>query len=421
MDLSFFDVSSTRDTAVSVDASPVGLGAVLWQRGDSSEWKPISCASRLLTSTETRYSQLEREMLAIVFGLVKFRQFVLGRHVTVFTDHKPLVSIIKKTFDEVPARVQRWLLALLPYDFVLEHRPGTAMVCADALSRSPVSDVEASAEESRSMQEFVGLILAEAPVSSDSIRVAIEQDPFLASLRARIISKSWSSLSSAEEAYFRVRNSLSVVDGLIMLDSRFVVPESLRKPILRLAHEGHPGLEIFLDNLRRSVWWPQLTRDATDFAQSCEVCWRMKTNSPQPLQPSDVVPVWHTVAVDLVEICGRHLLSLVDYGSRYPELVPVNDTSSRAIVQALMSIFARFGFPRELISDNGPQFVSAETKAFLEQANIRHVRASPHYPCSNGMVERFHATVRRRFEATDSSLFLSATFTSSAIFNTNLS
>ena len=394
--LCFYDVSPERPTSISVDASPLGLGAILWQKRDNDEWCPVACASRSLSDTESRYSQLEREMLAVVFGIVKFRQFVLGRDITVLTDHKPLVNIVQKSFDCVPARVQRWLVALLPYSFTLEHRPGVTMLLADTLSRAPLKNIPAAAEETRSMKEFVGLVLTEAPVSVEDLKKATDVDPVLGLLRTRILSGSWSKLSEAEDVYFKARPFLTVADGVIMYDNRVVVPQSLQTSVLRLAHEGHPGLDTFLDNLRRTVWWPHLTRDATRFATACEICWQMRSNPNQMLQPSDIVPVWHTVAVDLVEIESRHLLSLIDYGSRYPELLPLTQTTSGAVIDALAGIFSRFGFPRELVSDNGPQFVSEKFRRFLKMADIKHIRCSPRYPSSNGMVERFHATVRRR-------------------------
>ena len=115
--LAYFQPAPNVPTAVSCDASPRGLGAILWQQGSSGQWLPVTCASRSLADAETRYSQLEREMLGVVFALTRFRQYVLGRHVDVFTDHKPLLSIVRKPFDDVPPRLQRWLVALMPYDY----------------------------------------------------------------------------------------------------------------------------------------------------------------------------------------------------------------------------------------------------------------------------------------------------------------
>lgn len=111
--LAYFNTSISTPTAISSDASPRGLGAILWQRDEHDRWAPITCASRSLTDAEVRYSQLEREMLGIVFAITRFRQYVLGRPFEVITDHKPLISIVRQPFDEVPPRLQRWLVALM--------------------------------------------------------------------------------------------------------------------------------------------------------------------------------------------------------------------------------------------------------------------------------------------------------------------
>ena len=84
-ELAFFQTDTSIPTAISCDASPLGLGAVLWQADNSNQWLPVSCASRSLTDTESRYSQIEREMLGVVFALNRFRQYVLGRHVMLFS------------------------------------------------------------------------------------------------------------------------------------------------------------------------------------------------------------------------------------------------------------------------------------------------------------------------------------------------
>lgn len=122
--LAYFQPSSTVPTAISSDASPRGLGAMLWQREERGQWTPVSCASRSLTDIETQYSKLEREMLGVVFAITRFRQYVLGRTVEVFTDHKPFLSIIPKPFDEVSPRLQRWLVSLMPYQITLTHVAG---------------------------------------------------------------------------------------------------------------------------------------------------------------------------------------------------------------------------------------------------------------------------------------------------------
>lgn len=121
----------------------------------------------------------------------------------------------------------------------------------------------------------------------------------------------------------------------------------------------------FLDSLRKRVWWPGLTRDANTFAERCGVCWRRRINHAQDLHPSELEGVWNKLAVDMVTIEGHTCLSIIDYGSRYPEVILLGSTTTTAVIDKLMEVFARFGLPSVLVSDNGPQFVSAEMEQFL--------------------------------------------------------
>ena len=108
----------TKQTEVPVDASPVGVGAILAQEG-----KIIACASRVLTDIEQRYSQTDREMLAVVFSVKCFHLYLYGSNFTVYTDHKPLLGIYKRQ-KLVTTRTERWRLWLIPYDMTLKYRPG---------------------------------------------------------------------------------------------------------------------------------------------------------------------------------------------------------------------------------------------------------------------------------------------------------
>ena len=107
-----------KQTEIIVDASPVGLGDLLIQDG-----KVISYASRALSDVESRYSQTEREMLAVVWGVEHFHLYVYGAQFSVVTDQKPLIGIFKN-HKQTSARIERWKLRLMPYDCKLIYRPG---------------------------------------------------------------------------------------------------------------------------------------------------------------------------------------------------------------------------------------------------------------------------------------------------------
>ena len=121
-------------TQVIVDASPVGLGAILVQEG-----KIISYANRALSGVEKRYSQTEKEALAIVWGCEHFHLYLFGSDFTLITDHKPLEIIFNNGKSRPPARIERWRLRLQPYDFTVTYRPGSNNP-ADYMSRHPYTE-----------------------------------------------------------------------------------------------------------------------------------------------------------------------------------------------------------------------------------------------------------------------------------------
>ena len=118
--------------------------------------------------------------------------------------------------------------------------------------------------------------------------------------------------------------------------------------------------------------------------ECCSECWRRRTNSPQDLLPTEIEGVWEKLAIDLVSIEGHFVLSLIDYGSRFPMLKVLSSSSTTAIVDELDEVFALFGLPSVLVSDNEPRFVSEQMNTFLQRLGIRHIRSSPRYPRSNG-------------------------------------
>ena len=123
---------------VSADASAYGLGAVLLQQHAPSEWKPVAYASRAMSETEQRYSQIEKEALAIVWACEKFSDYIVGKPVQLETDHKPLVPLLTTThLDRMPPRVLRFRLRLTRFDYSVEHVPGKFLYTVDTLSRAP--------------------------------------------------------------------------------------------------------------------------------------------------------------------------------------------------------------------------------------------------------------------------------------------
>lgn len=181
--LKYFEPS--QELTLQSDACGTGLGAVLTQNG-----QPIAFASRALSDAETRYAQIEEELLAIEFSLEKFHQYKYGRPLTVQSDHKPLEVIYKKPLHRAPKRLQRLLLRLLVYDVTLVYRRGKQMELVDTLSRAylPYTDLSPLQieVEARNMAQ-------DLPVSAtrlEDIRKHTEQDETLQEV-TRIILSGW--------------------------------------------------------------------------------------------------------------------------------------------------------------------------------------------------------------------------------------
>ena len=180
-----------------------------------------------------------------------------------------------------------------------------------------------------------------------------------------------------------------------------MVPKSLQKETISRIHEGHQGVDKYRLRVRDSVWWPGVTSQVQQFVENCRECAQEARLRKEPLIPTPLPDYpWQTVAADLFELKGAQYLLVVDYFSRYPEVYKLASTTSDAIIKPLKSIFARHGVPEVLRSDNGPQFASREFQEFAKRYGFQHNTSSPHYPQSNGQVERMVRTIKGMLKKT---------------------
>ena len=239
--LSYYDSSSPL--AIQSDASQKGLGAALLQ-----SQKPVAYASCALTDTETRYAQIEKEMLVIVYPLEKFNQFTFGRHVTVYSDHKPLETILKKPLACAPRRLQGIIMRLQKYYLEVRYEKGTEMHIADSLSRAYLPSTEHPTGADFKHVNMASFL----PISHQQlqeIRTETEKDETLQILKS-VILQGWPVERNAVPAqvtpYYSVRDELSVQDGLIFQSDRVVIPKALRGEIKLKRHPSHMGAESYL-------------------------------------------------------------------------------------------------------------------------------------------------------------------------------
>ncbi len=373
-----------EELTIQCDASQHGLGAAILQRG-----QPVAYASRALTPAETRYAQLEKEMLAVVFALNKFHQYTFGRHTTVLSDHKPLSSIIKKPLDSAPRRLQGMLMRALQYDIEIVYLKGTEMHIADLLSRSHLSTTEGGEDFERiNMVQFL-------PVRQErleKIRIAVKSDPIMIKL-SDVIQAGWpeekKDLPVELVPYFHSREEYVVQDGLIFKGERVVIPSILRPEIRKALHSSHLGIESCLRRARECVYWPGMNSDLKEYIQQCEICnSQPKAQQDEPLMSHETPDrPWEKVGVDLMDVKGTAYLVTVDYFSNFWEVDRLNTTTAAVVIKKLKSHFARYGSPAVLISDNGPQFSCEEFHKFACEWDFEHRTSSPGHAQSNGMAE----------------------------------
>ena len=390
------------ETKVAADASSFGLGAVLLQRM-ANNWRPVAYASRALSETERRYAQIEKEALAVTWACTKFSDYLLGSKFLIETDHKPLVPLLNtKHLDCLPPRILRFRLRLAKYDYSVVHIPGKLLYAADALSRAPTSPV--TPMEDDSLQDDAELlastVISSLPASKQRLGVYADgqkSDPTISRVRW-YCQNGWPGKHEVEplvKPYWEARCSLTLCDDLLLFDNRIVVPLALQKETIDKIHEGHQGIERCRMRAKSAVWWPGMSKQLMQRVQQCPVCISNSSVRQAPLMVSSLPKYpWQVVGTDFFELDRKQYLVVVDYFSRYPEIVKMNSTTSACTIAALKNIFARYGIPEVVRSDNGPQYSSHEFAAFARSYQFHHATSSPLFPQSNGQVERMVQTLK---------------------------
>ena len=386
-----------KETLVSTDASSYGMGAVLMQRQDDGEMKPVAFASRSLTSTEVMYAQIEKEALAATWASERFSMYLLGKCYTLETDHKPLIPLLStKLLDEVPARVQQFRMRLMKFRYNIVHVPGKQLIIADTLSRAPRENTHITSNDLQDeVEAYVNLIMETLPATErwlQEIRLQLEQDEVLQQVMAYCkqgLPEHLTSIPGPVQPYWCYRGELTVQQGLLLKGTMLAIPSNMRLDILECIHAAHQGIAKCRDRAKSTVWWPGLSSQLGEMVKNCAICCKEMTNRQEPLIPSPLPDrPWQKLAADLCEYKSQQYLVVVDYYSRYFEMAKLSSTTSSDIINHLKSIYARHGISEVMMSDNGPQFSSSAFAQFAKEYGFHHITSSPTFAQSNGGVER---------------------------------
>ena len=423
---------------VEVDACNHGLGAVLSQKKDD-KLQVIAYASRSVSKSEISSAQKRSsrrlELLALKWAVAdKFRNYLLGRRFTVYTDNNPLTHLDNAKLD---ATEQRWAGELSVFDYRIQYKPGRCNSNADCLSRYPVDQATPLPPAGTELTSLTPTSLQSTIVPDDVIEQATYSKPEPVSVAQCAIVTRHSSrdetlrpvidalcknthpsaeqrthLSETQIALLKERKKLRV-EGETLLRTAYihgeevtqtVLPPSEQTHAITLAHDrvGHLGFDRTYEQLRRVVYWPSMRADVKKYLDTCPRCQIAKAPAikvHQPLGSLQASRPLQLVAMDFHTIerstDGREkILVLTDAYTKWVVAVPVRDETAFTVVKILIEKWITiFGVPEQLHSDQGRSFEAEVVQQLCRHYDIKKSRTSPFHPAGNGQTERFNRTM----------------------------
>ena len=361
-----------KPIVVQTDTSVYGIGCAMLQSS-----KPVAYASKALQAHEQGYVALEGEALAVAWALEKHHHFLYGQCFTLETDQKCLETILNRSIVESSPRLQCIITKCLPCDFKVKYIKGKDNVLADCMSRLPAGSDILSTSQINLPKISVNCITANVRASDLQTQCIIEatsKDDTLTLLKHTVNNgwpKSIKDVTQEIQPFWNFREQITIEKGLLLKNTRIIIPNSLQPELVEWIHEGHLGLEKCLARARSTVYWPNMQKNLTDKLQSCPSCLKYARANPKrrpdktlPLGPEIPLHPWLKLASDIFHFNGTDYLLVVDYISCFPVIRRLSSQTSKAVIEQLKSIFAEYGVPDTLITDNGPCYDSKEFKSF---------------------------------------------------------
>lgn len=367
------------ETELHTDASALGYGAILLQRGNEDNlFHPVYYSSGKTTSAEAKYPSYELEVLAIIKALKKFRVYLLGITFKIVTDCRAFTLTMNKK--DLCVRVARWALLLEEFHYTIEHRPGKSMVHVDALSRNPLPAC---------------LVIDETDAGLTArLRRAQEEDDGVKRLRELV------SRGQAQEYTLRGNLLFRESDG----DLQLVVPRRMQAQIIRRAHEqGHFSVNKTESLVKNDYWIPNLRRRVEEIVRNCVACILAERKQGKqecflhPIEkgkvPLDTLHMDHLGPLPSTKKTYHHILVVIDAFSKFVWLYATKSTSTHEVLTRLRKQAAVFCNPRRIVTDRGTAFTSSEFEEYCKVQNIEHILITTGVPRANGQVERVNRTL----------------------------
>ena len=298
------------------------------------------------------------------------------------------------------SRLQRYAVKLAAYDFEIEYVKSTKNCHADALSRLPLgSSGGASRRKADDGCSYLNYVEESFPLTFKEIKSESSKDPLLSKIYGYVMF-GWPSHVNveSEKPYFNRKDNLHVDHGCLIWGYRIVIPGSLRETILKEIHDGHSGVVKMKQIARNYVWWETLDADIERVCAECAACRSQRAQPPPaPLHPWPwPSEPWSRLHLDFLgPFQNKYYLIIIDAHTKWIEVEKVNSTSASVVINRLRRLFARFGLPKRIVSDNGPPFSSVEFEVYLGRNGIKHSLTAPYHPATNGAAENAVRTIKR--------------------------
>ena len=397
----------SKPFTLQTDASGRGIAAVLYQ-GTSDNKRIVSFASKRLDQMQERYHSNELECLAVIWAMKHYRPYLEDRHFILRTDNRNLLWL--KSMTNQNAKLTRWAILTQEFNYTVEHVSGDDNQLPDFLSREPSEDqVEEpdsealsppTQDDNHALEEgepFLAVIATADLV--DTVKEAQRQNEIARGMIARWNEISNNGPTNPEEQSILER--FEVHDEALWYKEngrrRLLVPVEVAEHVLHVYHDsptaGHPGAEETCRSIKENYYWISTDGDVKKYVGACWVCASFKRGPLQnkaPLRPHEPTLPWEVAAVDLmgpyVETTNgnRFVLVVTDMFSRWVEAFPLQKSDAETVTRTIdREIFSRYGYPRAILSDNGPQFTSMEWDSALRRWGCLHWTTPIFHPQAN--------------------------------------
>ena len=379
------------------DACSYGMSAILGQVQDGKH-VVISYNSKLFNPQQINYSITEKECLALVYAVKKYRHYIYGSHFTVYTDHNPLQFLMK--IKNPNGRLTRWSMLLMEYDFTVEYKPGKKHQNADTLSRYPYDPADEKDEE-------IVLLINE----TIDLKSYQKTDEWCDGLRKIIENRSKNSNKYTIKDDIIYRKSYDSNHNPILL---ICLPKKLRRQVLRDLHDseiggGHLGTLKTYFKVRKRFFWPNCEKTVRSYIRNCPSCQLLK-DEKQPekglMQMMDISAPFECCGVDILGPITpsskghQYIIIFIDLFTKWLETKAIKNTQSETLAKWFCyEIMPRHGAINRILTDNASYFTSEFSEMVFQLSSSKHITSTSYSPQTNGNAERACGTVKNMLKA----------------------